>query len=403
MASSGFLPRGGKRQRLRHAFREAAGGPSSGAEASTQHGPLEGDEEVELLIEYFALGILSAAAVRDICAASNRVSPRPQAEALASLGGSGSVRSNVHRDLVRKLKLGTINIAEPILVDLPMWSMNATSRHRPGRVPQKYPVMLPHELLASIYTAYPNKFQTYIVGPRPLRDFWTRIDADDPRIRAHPVLRVERYADRAIPLRLHGDGVPIGKAKRRSLDVISISSLVGKPGKTLDTKLILSGVVDGAKCDDQPGQPGTMHEIWRILFWYFAVLLNGHWPAADWDGCPWPEDSWRANKAGQRLCGEFVFALMCIAADLDYLCNYLGLRHFNAGVFPALNAIVTAPPLHGRTCALELVGGIDWSHRHNGCSWTSTWCSTPPGLGPTFGTSALTSFTRLILGSASMS
>ena len=38
---------------------------------------------------------------------------------------------------------------------------------------------------------------------------------------------------------------------------------------------------------------------------------------------------WRKNKVGQRLCGNFSFGIMQVAADLEYLCNHLGLQHFN--------------------------------------------------------------------------
>ena len=87
--SSSFVRRGGKRQRLARAdalTRES--GPSAAAFPS-RRGPLEGDEEVEMLVELFALGLMSATAVRDIAATAQRMAPRPQMEALASLGPIG--------------------------------------------------------------------------------------------------------------------------------------------------------------------------------------------------------------------------------------------------------------------------------------------------------------------------
>ena len=197
-------------------------------------------------------------------------------------------------------------------------------------------MLLPHELLAEMYSAYPQEFQKFIVGDAPLREFWSHIPADDPWLQGHPILRDPDYANHAIPLRLHGDGVPVGKAKRRSLDVVSLSSLTGCPGKSWGTKLLLSGGVDGAKCEaeGEGGGPSTMSVIWQVLLWSFAALCRGRWPVADWTGALWPESSWRARKAGQRICGEHSFAVMCVSADLDYLCNYFGLSHFNSADQP---------------------------------------------------------------------
>ena len=134
---------------------------------------------MDLLLELFALGLLSATAVRDICAAAHRMAPRPQTGVLAALGGSGRFAANVHRDLVRKLKLGSLQIAEPILVNLPMWSERAVARHQPGRTEQEYPLMLPHELLACMYRHYPQEFEKYILGPRPLEEYWASFQDDD--------------------------------------------------------------------------------------------------------------------------------------------------------------------------------------------------------------------------------
>ena len=50
-----------------------------------------------------------------------------------------------------------------------------------------------------------------------------------------------------MPLRLHGDGVPIAKGKKRTLDIISFSSMVGERGSTWETRFFLSGVVSDAK------------------------------------------------------------------------------------------------------------------------------------------------------------
>ena len=63
--------------------------------------------------------------------------------------------------------------------------------------------------------------------------------------------------------------------------------------------------------------------------------MQGKWPTCDWNGVPFEAtDRERFQKAGQPLCGPYRFALFQLAADLDYLCNCLGLSHFNSATSP---------------------------------------------------------------------
>ena len=54
---------------------------------------------------------------------------------------------------------------------------------------------------------------------------------------------------------------------------------------------------------------------------------KGAWPRTDAAGNPL--NGWRSHKVGS-LCGPYFFRVFQIAADLDYLCNYFHLQHFNA-------------------------------------------------------------------------
>eukprot|EP00974_Lingulodinium_polyedra_P015418 1493405-Lingulodinium_polyedra.AAC.1 len=62
-------------------------------------------------------------------------------------------------------------------------------------------------------------------------------------------------------------------------------------------------------------------------------LAKGRWPTRDWDDAPFFQDSRRSRKSGP-LCGIYVLPMFKIAADLDYLCNYLKLNHFNSAATP---------------------------------------------------------------------
>ena len=72
--------------------------------------------------------------------------------------------------------------------------------------------------------------------------------------------------------------------------------------------------------------------MWQVILWSFRVLISGVWPARDWNREPF--DGWRWERRGQPIAGGLRFAIFQIAADLDYLCNYLALQHFNHGTNP---------------------------------------------------------------------
>ena len=288
---------------------------------------VDGDPEAELLVELWSLGLLSATLVQQIAAASNKAAYRPQIAALADCGGKGVHRGNIHRDFARKLGMEQTSVPSPLIATLPMWDAKAKP---PKVVVNKFPFMLPHELLAALFENQPAKFQRYFLGSRPLEEFWAIVGPQSLQLNGHPVKDHPNFRSRAIPLKLHGDGVPVGKSAKRSVEVISLSSLTGYGGSTWDTKLLICAIDGGAKAT------GTMDEVWRIIVWSLGILMNGKWRTTDHNGVPFPAGTWRGQRAGQRLLGEYIGAAWLISVDLDYLCNYLKLPHFNSSTRPCM-------------------------------------------------------------------
>ena len=318
---------GGKWQRLLYAqaTRQPVGPLQDGPS-----GLLDGDPEVDVLLELWALGQISGPTLQQIGQAANAAAPRPQIQTLSRLGGGGDNPGSIHRDLERKLRLGANPLPPPLCVDLPLWD---AASHPPARVTRNYGVALPHELIACLFSDFRPFFDKYILGEEPLEAFWSHIPEDDVRLLGHPVTMAADWRSRAIPLRLHGDAVPVGKAKRRSLDTLSVSSLTASPGRSLNTRLLMFAIIDSAKFKGLGDEEGTMDVVWRVLLWSMGCLVKGRWPTRDWNDEPFPEDSWRSGKSGP-LCGEYIFPMFQIAADLDYLCNYLKLNHFNSATTP---------------------------------------------------------------------
>ena len=76
-------------------------------------------------------------------------------------------------------------------------------------------LMLPHELFSALYHYYPSTFQKHFTpgGHEQVSKFWSKF-AQHPSMEGHEIFALKNYKHRALPLNLHGDGVPItGKGK----------------------------------------------------------------------------------------------------------------------------------------------------------------------------------------------
>ena len=89
---------------------------------------------------------------------------------------------------------------------------------------------------------FPKDFKDRISGDDgDISDFWSgAVAAEDPRLRGNSLCDVAGWEEHAIPLRIHGDGVPYTKSK--SLEVLSISSKLGH-GHSLDSLFMVSCAV----------------------------------------------------------------------------------------------------------------------------------------------------------------
>ena len=304
-------------------------------DGSCQAGPLDGDPEVETLVELWSVGLLSAVTLQQIAASSQKAAPREAMRHLAELGTSGARPGNVHRDLSRKLDLGRMDIPKPELIKLSLWDAAATP---PIMRDELYPFLLPHEIVAHMFEFYPMEFRKWIRGSACLSEFWAGISEQDPRMIGHPVHDRAGWQYTAIPIRIHGDAVPVGRSKFRSVDILSFSSMTSDRGCTWDTKFpffVIVGGKHGIKFSGSTTNESTMCKAWRVILWSFECMAAGVWPSRDWDGNEWPPGV-RRDKAGTRLAGDVFFAFFQVAADLDYLANYLKMAHFNSKNRPCM-------------------------------------------------------------------
>ena len=141
---------------------------------------------------------------------------------LANLGSGGTQPGNMHRDLQTLLNL---QVPMGLQVTMPLkgprlgtWKM----------VTQE--VLLPHVLFAYMWESQRSAFQQFIQGAAgEIEAFW-RAMAGNPQLLEHHVHLLHNYQHTAIPIALHGDGVPVvgvGKSWSKSCDVYSWCSLLG--------------------------------------------------------------------------------------------------------------------------------------------------------------------------------
>ena len=135
------------------------------------------------------------------------------------------------------------------------------------------------------------------------------------------------WTSNAIPLSLHGDGVPViqvGKAGAKTFDAYSIQSIWSQ-GSTLDVKILMFGVFSLCASDS------TWEEVWRVTTWSLHWLSEGIWPPVDWHGKAWTADNPSERALAKQPLADGLFAIVyALKGDLDYFARSLHLRHYNA-------------------------------------------------------------------------
>ena len=120
----------------------------------------------------------------------------------SGLGKEGEHERNCHTELLRKLpEIGLTPLTS--IYRLPMAVPPA------GFKMVSQSLLLPRELFSIMYHKYPAAFQERILGaPGALENFWKQ-SAGNPALVGHDLLARNGYQSKAVPVSLHGDGVPV--------------------------------------------------------------------------------------------------------------------------------------------------------------------------------------------------
>ena len=143
----------------------------------------------------------------------------------------------------------------------------------------------------------------------------------------HPMfVEKDNWRSRAIPVTIHGDGVPttgVGKGWGEGLEVYSWNSMMAT-GSTLDFQLYMFSVFN--KLLTKPGEK----EVWRLISWSFYWLCKGAWPDVDPWGAPYPVGSKERRRALQPLAAGKFGVIVAIRGDLDWYNKCLRLNHYGS-------------------------------------------------------------------------
>ncbi len=180
-------------------------------------------------------------------------------------------------------------------------------------------VVLAHELLHTFYTYYPDEFNSALLGrvseKNGVEEYWARAKVDeDPRFVRHPMKSLPNYQSRAIPVQLHGDGVPFKKTGiGSSLNCTLWKSIVGFGLSTWDHHYLWDCYVAGIETDMFTARR------WRIMKWDWWCALHGFFPYTYDDGSEiGPEDEVRYSRRGEAIAGGYALAISGWLNDVKY-------------------------------------------------------------------------------------
>lgn len=214
----------------------------------------------------------------------------------------------------------------------------------------KLPVVLPHELIHALYKYHRplcmRRFQ--VEQCEQLEDFWS-LSSRCTWFRDHPGRQdVLRDPLSCIPIRVHGDDVPVSE-KIGKLNVINFCSSLTRGGTSYATRHPMVAF----KCNKYH----DLDDLFHVLAWSFQVLLDGKMPSHDPDGKVLTGR--RASMQGQDVAGGLKFLLAQFLSDLAYSKDALQLEcNWQADqLCPECDG--TALP--GPCCAYDFVSDALWT------------------------------------------
>ena len=112
--------------------------------------------------------------------------------------------------------------------------------------------------------------------------------------------------------RIHGDGVPYGKGKLATLDVIDYSSMTSV-GNILDRIQMWTCIPSKFICSEAKHGISTMYHVWKWIVYDLVCLMNGVFMDVNAFGEPWGAEFSDRPQSG-RIMGQYTMAIMQLGA-----------------------------------------------------------------------------------------
>ena len=282
--------------------------------------PQPRSELAKLLVEKWAWGEMSTPAIQQIAAAAvaDGATSR-EVTLLAGLGSNGRYPNHMHTELLKHL--------QPTKVSGALTEVDIAMKRPPHAIVRmKHPMLLPHELFATIYTHHRDRFFEVLCGGSEanIEQFWAEVEGTQ-KYASLPARLVPTHKKRCIPIAIHGDGVPIsgiGKSWSKSAQVFSWCSLLAR-GSTINTCFLIylffwQLIVSSGGMDQY-------QKFTKMLCWSLTALSSGKWPRADAEGRAWEKGSPQEARAGKPLADGFFCCVYLIKGDLEFMAKAFGL------------------------------------------------------------------------------
>ena len=286
-------------------------------------------QEFQKLVEMVLQGEMSASCAQQIAASSCADGERPsEMQYLASLGNHGNSPQHCWGQLKDKLGLENCCFPEGLKLLVPVKDLKARPP-APRVVWVEWEMLLLQDVLHCLFYNNRAEFNRRFLGGDAARipAYWAQAKTeDDPRISSHPMRQADNWKQRAIPARLHGDGVPFGKGRLASLDVVNVTSLLAI-GAVLDIINLWFAFPKQILCKLAVDGYDTMSYFWQAAIWDLWTCLTGVFAHRDWLGKEIGPGHQRWGKVGEVM-GGLLLAMLQVGTDTDYLSNNLGLPHW---------------------------------------------------------------------------
>lgn len=157
-----------------------------------------------------------------------------------------------------------------------------------------------------LFVQYPAAWKKKFLGSQDaLESYWRDMHPDDPRMQGHPVKGCGDYETKCIPARLHGDGVPYGKGKDATIDVLNFSSMIAI-GEVLDIINMWTIVPKKYACTMLKHGVDTMEIVWRWVIYDMLCMMKGEFMRVDAFGKPWSGANAGRPKMGRIMADYFM-------------------------------------------------------------------------------------------------